>query len=47
MNQTEWYCDDCEVGHFGNCPRMTVTTTSTHITEEETHPPINSRKEKI
>lgn len=35
--QTEWYCDKCKANHFGNCPKMkvTLTTTSNNLTPEQ------------
>lgn len=35
--QTEWYCEECKAKHFGNCPKMkvTLTTTSNNLTIEE------------
>lgn len=33
--QTEWFCDNCKVKHFGNCPKIKVTlsTTKDHAPE--------------
>ena len=29
--QVEWYCDKCKTNHFGNCPKMKVTITTTTV----------------
>lgn len=38
MHQVEYYCEKCDEKHFGNCPKMktTVTTTSDQNTSTNT-----------
>lgn len=35
MIQTLWYCKDCELYHYGNCPQIKVTLTTFPPVEQE------------
>lgn len=34
LNQSEWDCTRCKMFHFGNCPQLKVSLTTTEVTEE-------------